>query len=223
MARFYHLTAVFEEPVSRNRLDFPSISTTWCWNKKWKNFPHFCNIFLEPGICSVFGDPHYRSFDGRAFNFQGDCKYLLAKDCMGKNFSVVVKNNARRSPTFSWTESVHLRLFNSGNSNLCLRRITSSFSAVRKLIAATNRPVFPSKNNFFPLKLIILKTFRFLLPLGLDTISRVSVQLIQNVLNSKHQSGFHNTVHVTRSTSNTFLNQLNSNSSHDVHCVMTLL
>ena len=80
----------------------------------------FC--ILEPGVCTVFGDPHYRSFDGRPFNFQGDCKYLLAKDCLGKNFSVVVENNAKKSPVFSWTNSVHLKLFNSGKflSSICL-------------------------------------------------------------------------------------------------------
>ncbi|CAK8674391.1 BMP-binding endothelial regulator protein-like [Clavelina lepadiformis] len=69
---------------------------------------------LEPGICTVFGDPHYRTFDGRPFNFQGDCSYMLAKDCREQNFTVTVENNAKRSATYSWTNTVHLRLINPG-------------------------------------------------------------------------------------------------------------
>lgn len=55
------------------------------------------------GICTVFGDPHYRTFDGRIYNFQGACKYLLAEDEVSKKFSVTVRNDARSSPWFTWT------------------------------------------------------------------------------------------------------------------------
>jgi hypothetical protein len=61
---------------------------------------------LKEGVCTVFGDPHYKTFDGRIFNFQGSCKYLLAQDCEKKansSFSIRITNDARDSMAFSWT------------------------------------------------------------------------------------------------------------------------
>ncbi|KAK3083154.1 hypothetical protein FSP39_015187 [Pinctada imbricata] len=62
------------------------------------------------GVCTVFGDPHYRTFDGKIYNFQGPCKYLLAEDTVGKSFSVRVRNDARTSPWFTWTRMLTVYL-----------------------------------------------------------------------------------------------------------------
>ncbi|XP_022243225.1 BMP-binding endothelial regulator protein-like [Limulus polyphemus] len=74
----------------------------------------------DDGVCSVFGDPHYRTFDGRIFNYQGSCKYLLAKDCKGnKSFAIQVINDPRHSKTFSWTKVVKMKI---GQSKIRMAR-----------------------------------------------------------------------------------------------------
>ncbi|XP_060564132.1 BMP-binding endothelial regulator protein-like [Ruditapes philippinarum] len=63
-------------------------------------------------VCTVYGDPHYRTFDGRMFNFQGPCKYILTEDCFEKSFSVRVRNDARTSSSFTWTKMVVIFIHN---------------------------------------------------------------------------------------------------------------
>ncbi|KAH6948836.1 hypothetical protein HPB50_026572 [Hyalomma asiaticum] len=64
----------------------------------------------EDGICTVYGDPHYRTFDGKMFNYQGPCRYVLASDCVGGTFSIEVWNDVRYSKSFSWTKSVVIKI-----------------------------------------------------------------------------------------------------------------
>ncbi|ESO84550.1 hypothetical protein LOTGIDRAFT_168619 [Lottia gigantea] len=93
---------------------------TYCQRERCNNSlscPNGYKLQFQPGeccpkcvehdaVCRVFGDPHYRTFDGKMYNFQGTCKYMLSQDCQGKDFTIKVKNGVRLSSGFAWTQMV---------------------------------------------------------------------------------------------------------------------
>ncbi|MBN3295301.1 KCP protein, partial [Amia calva] len=60
----------------------------------------------RPATCIAFGDPHYRTFDGKMIHFQGACTYVLAEDCEEGDFSIHATNDDRGRKGVSWTKEV---------------------------------------------------------------------------------------------------------------------
>lgn len=62
--------------------------------------------------CIVFGDPHFRTFDGRFLEFQGTCSYLMTKDCAEGSFEVVTQNDGKGTYEAAWTRLISFRFSN---------------------------------------------------------------------------------------------------------------
>ncbi|XP_042574853.1 MAM and LDL-receptor class A domain-containing protein 1-like isoform X2 [Cyprinus carpio] len=64
----------------------------------------------SPVTCSAYGDPHYITFDGKAYSFWGTCNYTIAKTCGATDtqFTITARNEGQNNSATSSLNSVAL-------------------------------------------------------------------------------------------------------------------
>ncbi|XP_044578140.1 hemocytin isoform X1 [Cotesia glomerata] len=90
-------------------------NTCKCERGAWK-----CSDRICPGVCSAWGDSHFKTFDDKTYDFQGVCDYVFTKASFGKDemFEISLQNVPCGSTGVSCSKSVTLKVGNGNNQEI---------------------------------------------------------------------------------------------------------
>ncbi|PIK34073.1 putative zonadhesin, partial [Apostichopus japonicus] len=132
------------------------------------------------GTCTVWGDPHYITFDELKYDFQGDCEYTLVGDCQGDSDSLfeLIGDNVKQRPSDSVSYLRELRLIYEDVEYTLLRNFD-----VRVNGLTITPPYISSKVDIWFSHGVLMLNTNFGLSIQYDGASFVDIQLSYTLFN----------------------------------------
>ena len=84
---------------------------------------------IDGPTCRASGDPHYITWDGRQYDYMGDCEYYLAKPCDNDNF-LISSINVNCGNGVSCVDQVRIVIPNNSPREILLSRSLTSSASV---------------------------------------------------------------------------------------------